>query len=379
MTSSSRKRVIQTFNHQVPDRVPLAIWGGPYGIVDELYFKLLPLLGINEPVEPFRQGHTISYIDDRVLEQLGADIRYVWPGASPNSPRYVTDDTKIFLDDFGQKWTRTFPYYSAIDELLKQAHSITEIDDLVQWPDVGKQEWIEGVNERARTLATAAEHYIVARMVTSHGPFQLACDLRGAAEFMLDMAINPDFAVALLDRVTTIICGLTDAYMRAGGQYFDMIELPGDDYGSNLNLMFSPQMFRDFIKPCIKRIMQTIRSHKPAIKIMLHSDGAISKLIPDFIDLGVDVLHPLEPVPGMDVAAVKQEFGQKIAFLGGIDISGAMPGSSQDVRMDVDRCMRDLAPGGGYVLAPSNHIQADVPPENVIELFSYARKNGSYQ
>jgi uroporphyrinogen decarboxylase len=142
--------------------------------------------------------------------------------------------------------------------------------------------------------------------------------------------------------------------------------------------MISQAMFRDFIKPCIGRMVAAIRKIQPDIKIMLHSDGAIQKLIPDFIELGIDVLHPLEPVVGMDIKAVKQEFGRQISFLGEIDISHAMPGSIEDVRADVDRCLSDLAAGGGFVLAPSNHLQADVPVANVIELFKYAREKGKY-
>jgi len=111
---------------------------------------------------------------------------------------------------------------------------------------------------------------------------------------------------------------------------------------------------------------------------MLHSDGAIGSLIPDFIEMGIDVLHPLEPVSGMDPAQMKVNFGQAISFLGGVDITHAMPGSVQDVRLDVERCVRDLAPGGGYILAPCNHLQADVPPENVIELYNYAKTAGLY-
>jgi len=158
----------------------------------------------------------------------------------------------------------------------------------------------------------------------------------------------------------------------------DMIELPGDDYGANDNLVFSPKLFRQMIRPCIERIVNSVREINPDIKIMFHSDGAVGELIPDFIDMGIDVLHPLEPVSGMDTAQIKAEFGSEISFLGGVDISHAMPGILQDVRVDVDRCINDLAPGGGYILAPCNHLQADVPPENVIELYSYAKTAGIY-
>ena len=112
---------------------------------------------------------------------------------------------------------------------------------------------------------------------------------------------------------------------------------------------------------------------------MLHSDGAIGKLVPEFIEMGIDVVHPLEPVSGMDPAQIKQDFGDRISFLGGVDITHAMPGTIDEVHVDVDRCLRDLAPGGGYILAPCNHLQADVPAENVVALYRYARENGTYK
>jgi uroporphyrinogen decarboxylase len=109
---------------------------------------------------------------------------------------------------------------------------------------------------------------------------------------------------------------------------------------------------------------------------MLHSDGAISKLLPDILDLGVDVFHPLEPLPATDIAAVKANFGARMTFLGGIDITHVMPGSREDVIAEARLRIEQLAPGGGYILAPSNHLQADVPPENVVTLFETAHQFG---
>jgi hypothetical protein len=166
-------------SHQETDRVPAAIGGGPYGIVDELYFKLLARLNLGEPVPPFRTGHSISYMDDRLLERLGADARYVWPGASPSSPSQQTDDPDIFLDGFDQVWKRAVPYYYAGEGILKEAASLDDIERVVHWPDVRSPHWTAGVEERAQTLRENTGYFVVARMVTSHGPFQTACDLRG--------------------------------------------------------------------------------------------------------------------------------------------------------------------------------------------------------
>jgi len=372
-----KSRVIKALAHEVPDRVPLALWGGPYGIVDPLYKSLVDELDLGEPIQPIREGHTVNHLDDRLLDALGTDTRLIWPGASPSSPTHPSEEGDLIYDDFGQPWKRTHPYYSATDGILKGSLSLQDIETRVQWPDVNDPRWTEGVSTRAKSLENSG-FYIIGRMVVSHGPFQMACDLRSMENFMMDMIMEPDLAGALLDRVTETICGLTRNYLEAAGSVMDMIELPGDDYAANDNLIFSPTLFRQMIRPRIERIIACIREIRPDIKIMLHSDGAVSKLIPDFIEMGIDVLHPLEPVAGMDPARMKQEFGDAISFLGGVDISHAMPGTTKDVRNDVMRCIRDLAPGGGYIMAPCNHLQADVPPENVIELYSYAKSAGNY-
>jgi uroporphyrinogen decarboxylase len=111
---------------------------------------------------------------------------------------------------------------------------------------------------------------------------------------------------------------------------------------------------------------------------MLHSDGAITNLLPDIISLGVDVIHPLEPLPAMDIPAIKEKFGKQVTFLGGIDISHAMPGTREDVIAETKLRISQLAQGGGYILAPSNHLQADVPAENVVTLFETAHQFGKY-
>lgn len=373
-----RERVIAALNHQEPDRVPLALGGGPYGLVDGLYLRLVDHLGLDTPVPSFRSGHNISYMDDRLLERLDIDTRYCWPGLLPNSPVIPGPNANTFYDSYGQVWKRAVPYYYTADGLLKDAESIDDIERLVRWPDLSDSRWTAGLAERAQTLRDSTDYFVVMRMVASHGPFQTACDLRGTENFLSDMVLRPKFAHALLEKVTIAIEGLLRLAMRSGGKWFDLVELPGDDYAGNKNLLISPAMFRSFIKPRLARLVNLVKEHNPQAKVMLHSDGAITKLIPDIIDLGVDVLHPLEPLAATDVSAVKAQFGSQITFLGGIDISHAMRGSREDVIADVRRCLSLLASGGGYILAPSNHLQADVPAENVMTLFQSAKELGVY-
>jgi len=378
ITMTPRQRVLTALTHEEPDTVPTALGGGPYGLVDDLYLRLVDFLNLGEPVPPFRSGHSISYMDDRLLERLGTDIRYCWPGLLPNSPVIPGENGDTFYDSYGQVWKRALPYYYAGQGLLKNAESVDDIERLVRWPDLSDPRWMAGTAKRARQLREQTDYFIAMRMVASHGPFQTACDLRGTESFLMDMAIKPDFAETLLDRVTSVIESLLKLAMQTGGEYFDMIELPGDDYAGNTSTIMSPVMFRKFIKPCIERLVKVVKEYNPDVKVMLHSDGAITKLIPDIIDLGIDVIHPLEPLPANDLTAIKEEFGAQVTFLGGIDISHAMPGSREDVIAEAKRRIEQLAPGGGYILAPSNHLQADVPPENVVALFETARRFGNY-
>lgn len=381
MTSTpmtSRQRVLTALAHAEPDTVPTALGGGPYGIVDDLYLRLLKFLDLGDPVSPFRTGHNISYMDDRLLAKLGIDMRYCWPGLLPNSPVIPGPDSDTFYDSYGQVWKRALPYFYAGQGILMDASDVDDIDRLVRWPDLCDSRWMAGVAERARLLHEHTDYFVAMRMVSSHGPFQTACDLRGTENFLTDMLLNPEFAKFLLDRVTSVIEGLLNLAMRAGGQHFNMIELPGDDYAGNTNTLISPRMFRKFIQPCLERLIKAIREHNPDIRIMLHSDGAITGLLPDIIALGVDVFHPLEPLPATDLLAVKEQFGGQVTFLGGIDISHAMPASQEQVIAEARRRIMQLAPGGGYILAPSNHLQADVPAENVVALFQAARKFGKY-
>jgi uroporphyrinogen decarboxylase len=374
---SPRERVRTALNHQEPDRVPVALGGGPYGIVDELYFDLLKLLSLGKPIPPFRTGHNITYLDDRVMERLGVDTRYVWPGESPSSPKTPTDDPNRFLDGYGQPWRKSFPYWHAVDNILA-GKDIDDIESVVTWPDPRDPKWIVGVRERAQSLKEETDYYVIARMVTSHGPYMTSAHLRGTENLLLDMAVNPEFVEALIGQVTDCLDALLRNYLDACGEYIDLMELPGDDYASNENLMMSPAMFRRFIKPALKRLVATIKEKRSSVQVMLHSDGMIGPLLSDFMELGIDVLHPLEPIKALDQARIKKEYGDRLAFIGGVDITKALPGTEEDVVREVRRCISQLGPGGGYVLAPSNHIQSDVPPQNVQVLFDSAREYGQY-
>ena len=158
------------------------------------------------------------------------------------------------------------------------------------------------------------------------------------------------------------------------------IVVTGDDVASQAGPMMSPAMYRRLIKPHHARMFAAIRENTKA-KIYLHSCGNVYKLIGDFIDVGVELLNPVQVSAGEmgDTARLKREFGDRLSFLGGIDTQWAMPfGTTEDVRAEVRRRIHDLAPGGGYIAAAVHCLQPDVPLENVLAMCDEVVKSGRY-
>jgi len=157
-----------------------------------------------------------------------------------------------------------------------------------------------------------------------------------------------------------------------------VFEIPGDDYGGMEDLLISPPVFNEMIKPALKRIVKPIKEYREDLPVAFHSDGAIMKIVAALVDIGVDILNPLEPLPSNNWESVKKQYANRLCFMGGIDIKQAMRGSKSEVEEEVKRNVRVFAAGGGYILTPSNHLQSDVPPENIVGLYDSGRKFGRY-
>lgn len=138
-------------------------------------------------------------------------------------------------------------------------------------------------------------------------------------------------------------------------------------------------MFRDFIKPELARIVAGAKQQCPELAVAFHTDGAITSIVADLVDIGIDMLNPLEPLPVTDWAAIKKEYGKRLCFMGGVDVRQAMRGPVEEVEADVVRCIETFAAGGGYILTPANHLQVDVPPENIVALYERVRNQGKYE
>jgi len=133
-----------------------------------------------------------------------------------------------------------------------------------------------------------------------------------------------------------------------------------------------------FLKPWYKKLVELVKKYNPNIYVVAHSDGYITPFIKEYIDVGIDIIHPLQPNVGMDFVDIKQEYGKDITFLGAIDVQKALPGGSLTAKNELKNRLSELAKGGGYIIAPSSTVASDVSPETIVELYNAAIELGKY-
>jgi uroporphyrinogen decarboxylase len=373
---TSKERVLRTLNHEKPDRLPVALWGSYYTLNDDTYFQMLEYLKLGEPLPPFRKKkpRNSNYYDDRILDALDTDVRYVWSGFTDLGGARMDSDRK---DAWGVEWQRMGPHITSVNPPLAAADE--EQVDAYSWPDPADYLDMELMKSRMAELKREyPDRAIGARAVNSYGPFEQASVLRGREDFYVDMIAEPEVSQRMIDRVTEVIVRAQEIYLDQVGSDIDFFEIPGDDYGGTEALMISPDHFRSMFKPALKRIVDSVKSFRGDLPVVFHSDGAISQIVSDLIEVGIDVLNPLEPLPATDWASIKKEYGDRLCFMGGVDLKQALTGSLEDVERDVQRCIDTFGQGGGYILTSANHMQADIPPKNIEHMFESARRLGVY-
>jgi uroporphyrinogen decarboxylase len=375
MPLSHRERVLATIRHEEPDRVPLALWGSAYGLIDGLYTRMRKHLGLDHSgtirMRP-RMGHTVNYMDDRVLEILDVDVRYVWSGATDvNSPL-----RGVGKDLFGVEFDKTGYQVHPVQFPLAEAGA-AEIADY-RLPEAAPLMDLEAARGRARRLRETTDCAIIARAPNSFGIFDQSCYLTGMERMCMEFHDNPQNVEVLADKLADFFIALYDLYLEAVGPWVDIIELPGDDYAGTAGPIIDPRLFQRFYLSRWKRVIARIREICPHAHVTFHCDGDVTPFLGGFIEAGADVHHPLEDVPGLDMARVKREFGGRLAILGALDIKEPLQRSDEATKAEVEKRIRALAPGGGLILAPANHVQTDISPERLVLAFRHAREVGKY-
>jgi uroporphyrinogen decarboxylase len=376
---NSRERVLTALDHKEPDKVPIDLASTTVTSITYIaYEQLREYLGMEPDPDPrishIHQG-TVYPMED-LFQHYEADFRTVFMKKSPRG--FVAKETPdgSFYDEYNILWKKLAYDYSPVEPPL--ADSTVEDLDKATWPDPYDPERVEGLREEARALYENTDYAIVADIMC-RGPFELAVKLRGYEQFLMDLHLDRKFAMALLDKITETVIALWDVYLGAVGDYVQVV-CQGDDIGMQTGLFISPKMYRQFIKPCHQRIYDIIHSRTEA-KVFVHSCGSIYDIIPDLIEIGVDILNPLQyGAAKMDRARLKKEFGQDLCFWGGgIDVQQVLPNASLDeIEEEVQRTIEIMAPGGGYVFVPTHNIQPDVTPDRVHKVYETALKHRRY-
>lgn len=376
---SARERVMTALDHKEPDRVPFDCTFG-YGA----YKKLEEYLGFH-PRQEIRPRSPWLNVRPPVefLQELQVDLYYIGLNASKASPifEYGMDE---YQDEWGITFRRAENPFGLHYELDQHPLAKARIEDLedFQWPDPSDPALVEGLEARVQALYKDTEFALVGRF--NNSIFEHAFMLRGLEQLYVDLVADPDFVGALLDKLTELAIGFIEAGLKACGKYLQILRLAGDDMGHQQGTLLSPTMFRKIIKPRFARLYQSAKSgfrqYNPQGKLMAHTDGDVYPIIGDYIDMGLDVLNPVQPyVAEMEHSRLKREFGEVLSFHGGIDIQRIMPfGNRDEVQVEAIKTMRKLGHGGGYILAPTHYLLPDVPPANVITLRDTVLARGDY-
>lgn len=376
---NSKTRVLTALDHREPDRVPTDLGGWVTTMSIKTYNQLLRHLEIDREGEVFDWLRQTVKPEEDVLRRLRVDTRYVHLGR-PHGWRLepIKTDRGLYVADewgCGFLMPESSLYYNLIHSPLEDA-TIEDLDDY-PWPDPDDPGYLDGIAERAQQLHEDGQYAVVGDFAWESW-FERAWKLRSLDRFLMDTIVNRDFVHALLDRTVSLHRSLLCNVLDACGQYLDVV-IQGGDFGTQDNTLISPDAYREFVKPRQETIVSVIKERTNA-QVFWHSCGAVSSLIDDFIEVGIDILNPVQvSAKGMNVAELKARYGNRIVLWGGVDSQRVLPGRcTGDVERAVKRLLREAASGGGFVVCAVHNIQADVPAKNVVAMYDAVHQWGHY-
>ena len=382
----SRERVSIALDHQEADRVPFDLGSIQVsGIHRVAYRNLRRALGLpdTEPIlcDTIQQ---LAMIEDDVVERLRIDVRGLYPLNSHNWQVIEQDAGKYWAyhDEWGITHHRPKEkgYYFSIVEVPLPKFNITEQEiERFRWPDMGARWRVAGLRDQAEQYRAAG--YAVVLKDAFAGIFEFAQRIMGMENLLLMMGMDEKMVCALFDKLLELKLAYWQTALEELGDLVDIVTY-ADDYGTQKSQLISPAMFRKQLKPRVRQVFELQARLAPHAKRLFHSDGNVRPIIPDFIEMGVDILNPVQATAtGMAAIDLKRDFGQDLVFWGGgVDTQGILPsGTVQEVKDDVRRNIDALSPGGGYVFNTVHNIQADVPPENILAMWEALQEFGAYR
>jgi uroporphyrinogen decarboxylase len=385
---NSRERVLTALNHSEPDRVPYDLGGTVVtGIQAKAYSRLRKYLGLPEKeaviIDILQQ---LAQVDDDVMERLGVDVRNISPRstASFKIQLNVTPDGKYsyFHDEYQIGWRMPLDggmYYDMFEHPLSGEITPEKVD-AYKLPDPLDPSRFEGLRESALKVLNQEKRALVIGNISA-GIFELYLWTRGFKDGYTDWAGNPELSKKILRKYTDLQLAYWERMFEVMKDIpIDVVQMADDLAGQN-SMLISPISYRRQLKPYHKEMFDYIHSKSEA-KIFFHSCGSVRALIPDLIEVGVDILNPVQvSAANMDSTKLKQEFGKDICFWGGgVDTQNAFDDTHtpDQVRADVRRRLDDFMPGGGFVFNTVHNIQGNVPPENIMAMWETLHEYGVY-
>lgn len=340
-----RERVLAAIHHETPDRTPCDFWAEP-------------------PTWNRLMAHVGHQDRDKLLDDLGVDVRHLDAPAPPERAA----SAGVFENFWGERYifrtTDWGPMRDDVKGALAEAESMTDLEAF-PWPD-------PDCLDRSTLVDQCRRYEKHALLYGFADVWQRPALVRGWEGFFLDMGERPDWAHFMSRKFTDFYL---EDYTRAAEITRGRIDLYLliSDLGSQRGPLISMKMFYEFVAPYLKEMIDRI--HELGAKVLYHSCGSIRRFIPELINLGVDVLDPIQPVgPSMAPASLKAEFGDQLSFHGGIDMQQVLPGSTpEQVQAVVRHYCATLGVGGGYILSPAHLFQPDVPPENILAVYAAKR------
>ena len=377
-----RERVLAAINHQEPDRVPIMLGvSNATGIKMKTYREIKKLAGIEAEDHYIYDWPELgtALIDEATMVRLHSDVR----GVLDLEPDWVLERNRNrepgsdYINSWGSgaKLIGDDEWYPMV-EPLADVTTVQEIEDY-PWPDMSDPSRYAHIPAQAAALAEQNEYAIVATPWLLF-PFERAFAMQGMEKFLFNMAIYPDFAEALLWKIEELCKVGMGHFLDALGPNVDIIKI-GDDLGTQESLLISPQMYRDMLKPVHADFIDFIKKRTDA-KLMFHTDGDVYPLIGEFIEMGVDILNPVQAAGKMaNTGRLQREFGDDIVFCGGMDTGHILPkGTPEEVRQEVRRLITSLGPGGGLMIGAVHTVMNDVPAENVLAMVDAVEEFGYY-
>jgi uroporphyrinogen decarboxylase len=355
-----RERVLLALNHEQPDRCPMQVSFTP-----EFASRLRRELGLSDADLHNPHGGGNTYVLERALDEDMLLTSVGWANSYYATETY-SQDGETYTDEWGITWkniaygTRfgTGHYTEMVGHPLAPLAGLADdrAIDSYQAPDPHRPELYVEAERAIREFKD--EYWIVGVTVTTI--FETAWALRGYEQTLMDFALNPDLVERLLDIPFNYHLSAARRLVEMG---VDMI-WTGDDVGAQNNMLISPATWRHFFKPRMAAFIAALKDMSPELKVAYHSDGLIYPIISDLIEIGLDVLNPIQP-RSMDPERLKNEFGDKLCFWGSIDEQYTLPfGTPADVQREVVDRLKSLGKQGGLIIGPTHHVQLDTPMEN---------------